>query len=122
MIEDHHFLPVGIFVVVHIVQKRIVLLSCVQNIRCISEKNTMSLKHSVVKFKFEDFESLPSEQGVQVSSEEVADCRGNIWKLNIYPGGDSESEEGMVHMSLFNTGIKMFMLRLLSLLGIQEGK
>ena len=64
----------------------------------------MSLKHSVVKFKFEDFESLSTERSVQVSSEKVTDSHGNIWMFSIFPGGDGESEEDMVHMSLFNMG------------------
>ena len=70
----------------------------------------MSLKHSEVKFKFEDFESLPSEQGVRVTSKQVTDSHGNIWKMVIYPGGrngeDYTSSDGMVHMTLFNTGNK----------------
>ena len=68
----------------------------------------MSLKHSVVKFKFEDFESLSTDQDVEVCSEQVTDSHGNTWMLDIYPGGrnrDDTSSDVMVYMTLFNMGI-----------------
>lgn len=64
----------------------------------------MSIKHSIVKFKFEDFAGLTQERGTPAYSRIMEDCNNNSWKLAIYPRGDTDSAEGMVEMTLYNRG------------------
>ena len=47
--------------------------------------------NSILCFKFDDFEGLPSEPDEAVLSKEQTDCNGNIWQLVLYPGGKSLS-------------------------------
>ncbi|KAL7547245.1 hypothetical protein ACHAWF_011617 [Thalassiosira exigua] len=48
---------------------------------------------SVLRFKFDDFASLPSEPGDCVYSEELTDSHGNGWRIQIEPGGTHEDNE-----------------------------
>lgn len=50
---------------------------------------------------FHDFEGLPSERDRAVCSP-VFKCCNREWKLRLYPGGDEESDEGMVSLYLVN--------------------
>eukprot|EP00571_Detonula_confervacea_P004873 CAMPEP_0172318904 /NCGR_PEP_ID=MMETSP1058-20130122/36180_1 /TAXON_ID=83371 /ORGANISM="Detonula confervacea, Strain CCMP 353" /LENGTH=349 /DNA_ID=CAMNT_0013033827 /DNA_START=101 /DNA_END=1147 /DNA_ORIENTATION=+ len=59
----------------------------------------MSLKHSVLQFKFEDFECFPSDCDYE-TSQEIADDQGNNWILSLYPGGANGSEDGNVSLYL----------------------
>jgi hypothetical protein len=63
----------------------------------------MSIKPVVLRFRFDNFEGLPSEVDESVTSEVQTDCNGNKWKLHLKPGGDSRAEEpGCVGVYLFN--------------------
>ena len=63
----------------------------------------MLLKASILQFKFEDFESLPSEPNNCVSSDDFTDCHGhgNAWQLILYPVGTDENEEEERKVGLF---------------------
>lgn len=67
----------------------------------------MSLKPSVLRFKFKDFESLSSEPDTSVRSEKVTDCHGNIWRLKLYPGGNHsdplDNEDNYISLFLSNS-------------------
>ncbi|KAL3785687.1 hypothetical protein HJC23_008720 [Cyclotella cryptica] len=52
----------------------------------------VSEKHTV---KFHDFESLTKTKGERVISP-VFSCAGHKWILQLYPGGDVDSQDGMV--------------------------
>ena len=47
----------------------------------------MASKPTILRFKFDDFENLPSERDKRTKSEMVTDESGNVWRLGIYPGG-----------------------------------
>ena len=47
-----------------------------------------------MRFKFDDFENLPSERGSKAKYERVIDGSGNVWVLKLYPGGTSHDENG----------------------------
>ena len=64
----------------------------------------MSIKHSVVKFKFEDFAGLTQEKGDCIESQTIEDCHGNNWRLSLYPRGGTDSLEDKIRISLFNGG------------------
>lgn len=66
----------------------------------------MSLKPSVLRFKFEGFESLPIGDRDHVESDIVDDSHGYAWRLRLCPGGDSESEDGMIRLDLEIVGEK----------------
>ena len=51
----------------------------------------MTIKHSIVKFKFEDFAGLTEEKGDYKESQTIKDCHGNSWVLKIYPRGSNKS-------------------------------
>mmetsp|Transcript_931 Transcript_931/g.2003 ORF Transcript_931/g.2003 Transcript_931/m.2003 type:complete len:395 (+) Transcript_931:38-1222(+) len=54
----------------------------------------MALKPSVLKFKIDDFESLPSEPGKNVPSDRITDDDGNAWRLTLKPGGTKDTVIG----------------------------
>lgn len=62
-----------------------------------------SLKPTVLRFKFDDFENLPSEIGKSTRSTRVTDGNGNSWELELYPGGKSVGG-GNMSMFLYNVG------------------
>ena len=62
----------------------------------------MSVKHSIVKFKFEDFAGLTQERGTSVKSQIITDCHGNRWRMTLYPRGNTDSPEDRVRISLYN--------------------
>jgi len=64
----------------------------------------MSIKHSIVKFKFEDFAGLTEERGTAMHSRITEGCNGNFWMLAIYPRGDTDSPDDMVEITLYNKG------------------
>ena len=55
----------------------------------------------VIEVHYNGFEGLPSERGVPVQSPEFT-CFGHKWRVEIYPGGHSTSNEGMVGIFLEN--------------------
>ena len=61
----------------------------------------MSVKHSIVKFKFEDFAGLTEERGERVKSLITVDCHGNRWRMTLYPRGNTDSSEDKVRISLY---------------------
>ena len=54
---------------------------------------------SLFRITFNNFEDLPSEKGQEVLSSKFS-CFGSQWQLSIYPGGDNDSSDGMVGLSL----------------------
>jgi len=62
----------------------------------------MSVKQSIVKFKFEDFAGLTQERGTSVKSQIITDCHGNRWRMTLYPRGNTDSPEDRVRISLYN--------------------
>lgn len=59
----------------------------------------------LLHFQFDAFEALPSQLDQVFESEVNTDTNGNHWKLQLYPGGCSDSvEEGMVAVILINAG------------------
>jgi speckle-type POZ protein len=60
----------------------------------------MSVKPVRLQFKFDNFVNLPSEVDSFVYADEQTDCNGNKWKLCLYPGGESDAEEGYVGLCL----------------------
>ena len=55
----------------------------------------------MVSISFHEFEGLPSERHVPVNSPAFTSF-GHKWRLNLYPGGRSTSNEGMVGVYLQN--------------------
>ena len=55
--------------------------------------------------RFHGFAELPAESGLYEESFEFT-CLGRQWTLDIYPGGDIESDEGMVALDLNNMSNK----------------
>ena len=55
----------------------------------------------MASISFHGFEGLPSERAVPVHSPEFT-CSGHKWRLEIFPGGHSTSNEGMVSVYLEN--------------------
>ena len=55
----------------------------------------------MIEVHYNGFEGLPSERGVPVQSPEFT-CFGHKWRVEIYPGGHSTSNEGMVGIFLEN--------------------
>ena len=53
----------------------------------------MKFKPALLHFKFDNFASLPSEIDDRTCSEIKKDCNGHKWKLELYPGGESEDDE-----------------------------
>lgn len=61
----------------------------------------------ILKFKFDNFESLPSQPDEHTNTESVKDCNGNEWRLRMYPGGESEDNDetkNMLALYLSNMG------------------
>mmetsp|Transcript_11454 Transcript_11454/g.25142 ORF Transcript_11454/g.25142 Transcript_11454/m.25142 type:complete len:373 (+) Transcript_11454:297-1415(+) len=61
----------------------------------------MSLKPALLKFKFEDFESLPTEPNTCVWSETLPDCHGNAWQLQLKPNGNMNRDDSENWVGLF---------------------
>ena len=67
----------------------------------------MSWKPRLLRFKFDDFENIPSDPGNKTISETVT-CNGNNWLLVLYPGGKASASaeggnaEGMMSIYLRN--------------------
>ena len=55
--------------------------------------------------QFGGFANLPSEKGEKVLSPEFT-CFGSQWRLQLYPGGNNISEDGMVAFYLENLSDK----------------
>ena len=65
----------------------------------------MTIKHSIVKFKFEDFAGLTEEKGDYKESQTIKDCHGNSWVLKIYPRGSNKSvDDNMIALALYYGG------------------
>eukprot|EP00956_Cyclotella_meneghiniana_P033527 scaffold96769_cov63-Cyclotella_meneghiniana.AAC.5 len=60
--------------------------------------NTMLVKPALLHFKFDEFAYLPTEVDNAVESEVQTDCNGNEWMLVLFPGGQSDSNEGWVSL------------------------
>ena len=63
--------------------------------------------YASLRFKFDAFENLPETVGTPVSSDEVTDCHGNIWSVDLYPGGQTKSSSGVendITLFIFNRG------------------
>ena len=71
---------------VHIVETKIVRLSS-------------NPKEMLFSITFDKYKELPSEKGRDVFSSEFS-CFGCQWRLNVCPGGDIESSDGMVGLYL----------------------
>ena len=56
-------------------------------------------KVKLFRVTFDNFEDLPSEKGHAVNSSEFS-CFGSHWRVSIYPGGNSDSLNGMVGLYL----------------------
>jgi hypothetical protein len=64
-----------------------------------------SSKPVLLRFEFDDFEELPSRVDEVIESEVKTDSNGNDWKLQLYPGGCSDSiDTGMIALILINVG------------------
>ena len=71
----------------------------------------MAMQTSLLRFKFDHFENLPSEPGKFIHSETQTDCDGNEWKLELFPGGsggrcnashvDANEDEDSTFISLY---------------------
>lgn len=62
-------------------------------------------KPVVLRFKFDGFEYLPCGVDQVFESDMKTDANGHCWKLQLYPGGCSDSiEDGMVAVILINVG------------------
>ena len=67
----------------------------------------MTLQTTLLRFKFDDFEDLPSEPGKFIDSEKQIDCNGNAWKLKVCPGGnggDGSDVDCFTSLYLHNDG------------------
>ena len=64
-------------------------------------KSINANKWEVIEVHYNGFEGLPSEMGVPVHSPEFM-CFGHKWRLRVYPGGASISDEGRIAVSLEN--------------------
>ena len=53
----------------------------------------MKFKPALLHFRFDKFESLPSELGQSTFSEIQTDCNGHKWHLALYPGGSGFNDE-----------------------------
>jgi hypothetical protein len=60
-----------------------------------------STKPALLHFKFDDFADLPSDVDIEVRSDEQTDCNGNLWSLELFPGGESPVEkQGFISLYL----------------------
>ena len=66
----------------------------------------MSVKQSVLRFKFDKFEDLPTVRNEETLSDRVSDDHQNEWRLVCFPGGTDVSKEGMVAMHLESMAMK----------------
>ena len=53
----------------------------------------------IINVRYHDFENLTTNRGEAVLSPEFA-CFGHQWCLKLYPGGDLNSDDGMVGIFL----------------------
>ena len=61
----------------------------------------MKFKPALLRFKFDNFASLPSGVDAQSVSDIQTDCNGHKWRLQLYPGGQtSASEPGWISLYL----------------------
>lgn len=74
-----------------------------------------------VAFHFHNFESLTTIKGEAVMSPKFS-CAGYEWILEIYPGGDSNSEDGMVAVNLRNKSPSEVLTRFEIILMQKSGK
>lgn len=69
------------------------------------------VEHSSLRFRFDQFEKLPSQPGKLASSDEVTDCHRNVWSIDLYPGGQtktsSSGEKSDITVFLFNRGERL---------------
>ena len=62
-----------------------------------------STKPFLLRFKFGGFANLPSDPGDFLYSDRVTDRRhGNVWQLQLYPGGTKVSDKGIMSVFLHN--------------------
>ncbi|KAL7542247.1 hypothetical protein ACHAXR_012950 [Thalassiosira sp. AJA248-18] len=54
-----------------------------------------------LKFRLHDFEGMPSTKGHMITTPEIT-CFGQRWALQVYPGGDLSSKNGMISIFLKN--------------------
>eukprot|EP00956_Cyclotella_meneghiniana_P039659 scaffold176443_cov40-Cyclotella_meneghiniana.AAC.1 len=69
----------------------------------------MLFKPVLLHFKFDGFADLPTEVDNNVYSDSQTDSNGNMWKLDLFPRGESEdgaAEEGWVGLYLWNDNIE----------------
>ncbi|KAL7553933.1 hypothetical protein ACHAWF_017290 [Thalassiosira exigua] len=78
------------------------------------------VEHSSLRFRFDSFEKLPCQPGTPVSSADVTDSYGNVWSVDVYPGGKTKpvdiypggqtkpaARESNIAVFLFNKGERM---------------
>jgi len=58
---------------------------------------------TTIEVAFNGFTGLPSVRGESVDSPEFL-CCANTWTLDLYPGGDEDSDDGYVAVELVNRG------------------
>ena len=57
----------------------------------------------MVEIRYHEFENLTTTRGEYVRSSEFT-CFGLQWYVRVYPGGDSNSDDGMIGIYLYNMG------------------
>lgn len=63
-------------------------------------KDVIKTEWKTIRTTFHNFESLPAQRGEMVSSPTL-ECHGLKWRVEVYPGGSSNSNPYMTHVSLF---------------------
>ena len=63
-------------------------------------KSQVASRWATIRAVFHNFADLPSERGDETDSP-VLKCHGLEWQLELYPGGDTESSEENVFVSLY---------------------
>jgi len=60
----------------------------------------MTSKPFLLRFKFANFANLPSDPGSYLYSDRITDRRhGNVWQLQLYPGGTKISQNSLTTTS-----------------------
>ena len=70
-----------------------------------SSTATSDIGWEIIQVHYHDFENLTTTRGERVVSPEFT-CFGHTWSLHVYPGGSTNSDDGMVRISLRNMSNK----------------